>query len=137
MATPKFDWEKASKIVIDATVLGDKATCEKHGINRRTLWLYRKRLDELQAKSEGALQAKLQEAKVEQARSLALVHHSPQWLEEIPTTITAALQFFQVAASQLDPSDPRAVDSMVDVAKLLCEVQTMREMMETRMNGQG
>lgn len=45
MATPKFDRDKAIRILVDAVQLGDAKACERHKVTVRTLQNYRKRLD--------------------------------------------------------------------------------------------
>lgn len=44
MASPKFNRERAVRILVDAAALGDRTACEQHKISEKTLRRYRARL---------------------------------------------------------------------------------------------
>lgn len=46
MATPKFDRDKAAKVLIDAVMHGDETACEKWSITRQSLHRYKQRLSD-------------------------------------------------------------------------------------------
>jgi hypothetical protein len=116
--------EKIAKIIVEATVAGDKATCQKYGISSRTLQRWRKGIepedDTTLAASVGAKKAILE----------------AQWAEEIPGALKSSIEFLRKAGEQADPKSPDAIHSVAGALKLLSEVAMSWKLLDARISRQ-
>lgn len=116
--TPKFDRETAARIIAEAVVGGDKATCSKHGLSERTLQRWRKRLE-----GDAVLAAHVADKK-------AIVE--ADWADALPGAIRECINFIAVRVPQLD-STPEALHAVAGAMKLLTETGLQKQMLDVRL----
>lgn len=122
MPTPKFDRDRAAKILIDAATLGDAKACEKWNVTVRTLQNYRQRLA-----GDPELSQVFAEKKALQDKT---------WADEIPEMLKAGIDFLKRAAQEAEARDPDAVHAIAGAVKIVSEVQAMRKVIDARISGQ-
>lgn len=122
MANPKFDRDRAAKVLIDAAMMGDVKACEKWEITRQTLHNYRKRLED----DPDLLQVLTQQK----------TNQDKEWAAEIPTMLSAGIDFLKRAAQEADPRDSDVIHSIAGAVKIVSEVQAMRDVIDARISGQ-
>lgn len=113
--------DKVAKILVEATVIGDKAAADKNGISLRTLWRYR---SQLKAGTDSELTASVSDKK-------AVIEKG--WADEIPGALRSAVEFLRKAAEQADPKDPEAIHSVAGSMKLLSEVAATWKVLDARL----
>lgn len=122
MAHGNFDIERAAKILIDATLMGDHAACDKWGITVRSLQRYRSRID-----NDKEFRISVAQKKAEQDKA---------WANEIPTAISSCVEFLRAASQEVDKRDPEAIHAVAGSLKILSEVYITREVIDARLSGQ-
>ena len=117
-----FPHERASFVLADAIIIGDKRAAEKHGLTERTILNYRKRL-------EGDVKlSNLFQEKVKAAES--------EWAGQLGTAIRAGIDFLKSAAQTAKASDPDAIHAVAGAVKILTEVATVSKMLDARIAAQ-
>ncbi len=116
----------AAKAVLEATVAGDEATCEKYGISRRTLFRWRKAL------GRGKPRAPLDN--LAQSVTEKRVELEGDWAAEIPKALQAAVAFLLRSAEPggADPKDPDAIHAVAGAMKMLSEVSATWKLLDVR-----
>ncbi len=122
MANPNFDRDKASKIVLDASLMGDRAAADKWGVSERTVRHYRHKLD-----SDPEFAEVCQEKKRIQDEA---------WADEIPSMLAAGITFLKEAAQQGDREDPDFVHAIAGAIKIVSEVHQVRRVIDARLSGE-
>lgn len=119
MANPKFDRDKAAKIVLDASLMGDRAAADKWGVSERTVRHYRQKLD-----SDPEFAEVCQEKKAVQDAA---------WADEIPSAIASCIDFLKRASQSCNVNDPDAVHAIAGALKILGETSMTREVISARL----
>lgn len=114
----RFNYDKAAKVLIDATTMRDCDVARKHGVCEATIGRYRVRM---------ARDAKLREMVAEKK-----VLQDVRWADKIASAIVSAVDFLDRAAKAADPQDPEAIHAIAGALKMLGEVQMAREMLDER-----
>ncbi|MBD1847277.1 hypothetical protein H6F89_28505 [Cyanobacteria bacterium FACHB-63] len=118
MPTPKFDRDRAARILIDALTIGDVQACQKWSITRQSLYNYRSRM-----KGDSELLQAMEQKKAMQDQ---------EWADEIPSMLKAGLEFLKRAATEADCKDPAVIREVAIAVKFCAETYMMRQLIEAR-----
>jgi hypothetical protein len=119
MAAPRFDRDKAAKILVDASTMGDAAAALKWGIAAETISRYRRKLE-----SDPELSKEIKAKKRLQDQA---------WADDIPAALTAAIDYLKRASQDADTRDPDAIHAVAGAAKILSEIAITREVIDARL----
>lgn len=112
--------ERIAEILVDAYLTRkDSETAKKHGISVKSLYNYRKRLDE---------DAELAEL-FREKKAIA----SEGWADEVPGAMRASVTFLREAAERGERSDPEMVHAIAGSMKLLSEVASTWKFLELKL----
>src|SRR3972149_11015458 len=120
--------DRAARMVVEAAVAGDKATCAKYRVSLRTLQRYRRQIEKPTDPELGAALA----AKKELA--------DREWIADVPGLLVAAGGFLRRAAVDGDPKDPQMGHSVAGAMKLAAETSLHWQVVGARLRreaGQG
>jgi hypothetical protein len=96
------------EIVLESKYLGIQRTCERHGVNRKTIYLWREKVRTEPALKKGYL------AKIES--------YNRDFSEQISDTLRSQLDYLQRAAQEADPSDRTMVRAIAGALKMVGEL---------------
>lgn len=119
MPNPNFDRDKAARVLVDASILGDRRAAEKHGVAPRTVRHYRQRLE-----SEPDFAALCLEKQKLQDEN---------WASGIPSTLVSSIYFLKVAAQSADPKSPKAIEAIASALQTLADVWFSHEILKHRL----
>lgn len=122
MASPKFDRDRAAKIIAEAMLAGDAQACAKHGIARRTLRNWRQRI----GPDDPELAAACQQRK-------DAVESIGDWAEKLADAIRAQINFLKEAAEQAPRTDPDVIHSVAGALKILSDVASARRALDKKL----
>lgn len=112
--------ERVAEILVDAYLTRkDAVTAKKHGISVKSLYNYRKRLDE---------DAELAEL-FREKKAVA----SDGWADEVPGAMRASVTFLREAAERGERADPEMVHAIAGSMKLLSEVASTWKFLELKL----
>ena len=108
MATPKLDYDKAARGLVDAILLGDTPAATRHGVSQRTIENWRAKL-----KTDG----KLVEAF---GKKVALMQNREDetWLTRIPETMKVMLDRLRELMAKDDVQISEVLDGITRVGDL-------------------
>ena len=64
---------------------------------------------------------------------LALYNKSKEWTKSIPNTLKTGMQFIERSLADLCPSDPKALDSVINTMQALSEIEIMNEAIRNKL----
>jgi hypothetical protein len=123
MANPTFDHDRAARLLIEAAIIGDKATARKHGIALRTLQRWRVKLA-----GDVELSSELSQAIAEKTREL-----DKAWADGIGDALRDGIRFLGRAFKEADVKDPAAIHAVAGALKLLAEAETTQRVLDARL----
>lgn len=118
MATPHLDFEKAAKVLVEASYTSDNKAANKYGVTPRTIRNYRTRLDEDENFAEVFLKLKKEADRY--------------WLMGVPEAIEKGVKFLDRAFDELDPADPSAITAVTNAIKTLEEIKLAESVINVR-----
>ena len=116
----KFNTERAAIALVDALTLGDRAAAQKHNVSLKSIENWRARLE-----SDPDLKKQFQ-------LKQRAMHEA--WIDEIPSALQAQLGFFKRMAQDGDPKDPETIRAVVEVLKVLTDIQFAKKLMDARLS---
>lgn len=122
MASPKFDHDRAAKVVAEAMLSGDATTCKRHGITLRTLQRWKAKV--------GPDHPELTRAVAERK---AAVESIGDWAAKLAPAIAACIDFLKRAAEQASVSDPQVIHSVAGGLKILSDVTASRRVLDRKL----
>jgi hypothetical protein len=115
----RLDRYKAALILAEAAFSSDKIAAEVFECHPRTISNYRKLLE-----TDKDLQKEYR---------LALYNKTKEWTKEIPGALKTGIKFIQRSLEDLCPSDPKAVDSVINAMQVLSEIEIMNEAVRAKL----
>ena len=118
MADPRFDHDKAARIVAEAVAIGDKAACAKHHIALRTLQSYRKRLESDPQLAQACADKK------------AIVE--ADWAARLPGALAACVDWIHDNLPKLK-AKPESLHAVAGAMKLLADTGLQKQLLDVRL----
>lgn len=118
---PKFNAERAARILAHAAMVGDKRAADENKVTVRTLQNWRKRLSDDPNFSQLFADKK---AAVES-----------DWADSLAGAIRKAIDFLGRAAEEANVGDPDVIRSVAGGLKILTDVATTRRVLDARLAG--
>lgn len=123
--------DRAAKAVLEATVAGDKATCDKYGITRRTLQRWRKAIGtERHPKKRQTTFGNLTENVAAKKAELEV-----DWAADIGKTLKAVIGAVLRSTDPdngADIKDPDVIHALAGALKILSEVSSTWKLLDVR-----
>lgn len=109
---------ETAKLLVDATILGDKGAEAKHACSHSALSHAKRRVEREPALKQRVLyyQAKLDNS----------------WASDVPKAIKKVIAFIARATEVADPGDPEAIKSLVEAAKSLAGIEAAKYILNER-----
>ena len=109
----RLDRYRAALILVEAAFSSDKIASEVFGCSSRTISNYRKLLE-----TDKELQGEYR---------LALYNKTKEWTKNIPSALKNGMEFIDRSLKDLCPSDPKALDAVINTMQVLTEIEIMNE----------
>lgn len=120
--------DRIAKILVEASVNGDKATAEKFGVSLRSIQRWRSKLPGGNETTGAPPDDKLAQAVAEKKAKV-----EEGWADEIPEALRDAVKFLRRAAKEADPKDPAAIHSIAGAMKMLSETAATWKVLDARL----
>jgi len=117
---PRFNYEKASTVLVDAAYPNDQQAADKHGVSTRTIQRWRKRLD-----SDAKLAAFV-------ARKKDM--HDRGWASDLAAAKKSATQFLETAPSKIPAVTPEYIHAVAGALKILADADAVRKFLDARIS---
>ncbi|WP_404789268.1 hypothetical protein [Altericista sp. CCNU0014] len=115
----EFNHERAAMVLCDAVMMGDRKAADKWDISLRTICNWRDRLE-----NDEKLRNLMQEYREKQTE---------KWLEDMPIAMSAIVQFFYRAATEMNPSKADDVTAVVAVFAALADIELTQKIVQARL----
>jgi hypothetical protein len=116
----RLDRYRAALILAEAAFSSDKLAAKTFGCSGRTVSNYRKLLET--------------DKELQKEYRLALYNKTKEWTKEIPDAMKTGMEFIKRSLQDLCPSDPKAVDSVINVMEKLSEIEIMNEAIRNKLS---
>lgn len=117
----RLDRYRAALILVEAAFSSDKIASETFACSSRTISNYRKLLET--------------DKELQQEYRLALYNKTKEWTKNIPNTLKTGMEFIERSLKDLCPSDPKALDSVINTMQVLSEIEIMNEAVKRKLVG--
>lgn len=118
----KFNYDRASAVLVEAAYFGDKTASERYGISIRSIENYRARLeDDMELVAFFAIKKQKFE---------------DDWAEELPVAIRSSIRYIAKAASEAS-TDHQMVYSIAGALKILSDVKLTKDVLDARLAENG
>jgi predicted regulator of amino acid metabolism with ACT domain len=117
-----FNYERAAMVLCDAVMLGDRKAAQKWGVSLRSICNWRESLE-----NDEKLRNLMQEYRQAQTE---------KWLEDIPTAMSAMIEFFTRAAQESNPQAATAAD-IVAAFEAIADVESTQKIIAARLKDAG
>lgn len=118
----KFNPDFSAIVLVAAVYKGDKAAAQEYGVTPRSIYNWRKRLDEEKEFSE-----------IFRLKSEAM---EKEWASDVGVAIRASIDFLKRAAQSGNAKDPEMIRSVAGGLKIMAEVAAMKEVLDARFSGE-
>ncbi len=119
---PAFNEELAARVLIEASISGDKVAAQKYDVEERTVRNYRARLE---TDPHFSAFFRLKQKETQDA-----------WVSGLTPAIMAGIDFLQRAAQNLEPKDPEAVKAVTESVRVLSELAITTKVINARYAGE-